>query len=128
MVWGGGSSTIALSLLSLVAGTFLLVRTCKEEMCCRWFPKVVAYVVIVISIIMLICSGYWRIVKISHYGWGSAKWGMTRGGRGMMGGMGMMKGMKGMSPEMMEEMMKRCPMMQMMQGEEEREEREGEEE
>jgi hypothetical protein len=101
MVFGdGGSSAIALSMLSLVAGTFLLVKTCKEEMCCRWFPKIVAYVVIVISVLMILCGGYWRIVKWGHHGWGYGR------GKAMM---------KGMSPEQMKVMMKDCPMMKMMQ-------------
>lgn len=106
---------MGLSLLSLVAGTFLLVKTCKEEMCCRWFPKLVAYVVIVISILMLLSCGYWKIMKLSHHGWDYGKW-----GRGMHKGMMM----KGMSPEKMQEMMKNCPMMQMMKGMEQGEEEE----
>ena len=103
MLTGGGGSTIALSLLSLVAGTFLLVKTCKEEMCCRWFPKIVAYVVIVISIVLLVCAGYWKIAGWSHHGWGY--------------GHGKHMKMKDMTPEQMQDMMKKCPMMQKMQEE-----------
>lgn len=98
---GGGSSTIAVSMLSLVAGTFLLMKTCKEEMCCRWFPKIVAYVVIVISILLMICGGYWKVTKWGRHGRGYAH------GRGF----GMMKGV---TEEQRQAMMKDCPMMKEM--------------
>jgi hypothetical protein len=93
----GGSSSIAISLISLAAGLFLLMKTCTQEMCCKLFYKIMAWIIVVISVLMIICGGYWKITKWSHHGWGHSKC------------MGMMKG-KGMSPEMM----KNCPMMQMM--------------
>lgn len=95
----GGGSSIAISLLSLAAGLFLLMKTCTQEMCCKLFYKIMAWIIVVISILMIICGGYWKITKCAKHGcWGYGK-GMHKG---MM--------MKGMSPEMM----KNCPMMQMM--------------
>jgi hypothetical protein len=97
MSGGGGGSSIAVSLIALASGLFLLMKTCTQEMCCKLFYKIMAWIIVVISILMILCGGYWKIQKISHYGWGRGK------------GMGMMH--KGMSPEMM----KNCPMMQMME-------------
>lgn len=103
MMHGEAGIMIAVSLLSLVAGSFLLMKVCKEDVCCKLFYKIVGYAVVIISILLIICGGYWKIVKFTHHGWG----------RGM-GGMEMMGG-KGMKPEMMKEMMKNCPMMKMME-------------
>lgn len=95
----GGGSSIAMSLIALAAGLFLLMKTCTQEMCCKLFYKIMAWIIVVISILMIICGGYWKITKCAKYGcWGRGK------------GMGMMHKGK-MSPEMM----KNCPMMQMME-------------
>ncbi len=100
---GEAGMLIAVSMLSLVAGSFLLMKVCKEEVCCKLFYKIVGYAVVIISILLIICGGYWKIAKIGHRGW-------DRG----MGPMEMMGG-KGMNPEQMKEMMKNCPMMKMME-------------
>ena len=97
--------TIAVSMLALVSGMFLLMKTCKEEMCCKLFYKIVAYVVVIISMLLIIDGGYRMVWRISHH----AKWAHEME---MMGG-------KGMNPEMMKEMMKNCPMMKEMQEESE---------
>lgn len=102
MLHEGGGLVIAVSMLSLVGGMFLLMKTCcKEELCCKSFYKIVAYAVVVISMLMIIGSGAKSIWRMSHHG-------------GWKYEMGMMDG-KGMKPEMMQKMMKNCPMMKMMQ-------------
>ena len=101
----GGSSTIAMAMISLVAGLFLLMKTCKEEMCCKLFYKIMSWAVIVISILMILGGGYWKIVKCSEYGWCPKKM-MMKGDMGMMHHKGMMQGMemrKIMKPGMMQE-------------------------
>lgn len=97
---GGGGSTLGVSLIALAGGLFLLMKTCTQEMCCKLFYKIMAWIIVVIASLMVVCGGYWKIMKMSHGGWGYGK-GMMH--KGMM--------MKGMTPEMM----KNCPMMQMMQ-------------
>lgn len=97
---GGSMMLVALAMLSLVAGMFLLMKACKEDVCCKAFHKIVAYVVIVLSMLIVICGVYKTVWKYSHHGFGP--------GREMMGG-------KEMKPEMMMEMMKNCPMMKMME-------------
>jgi hypothetical protein len=91
---------LAVSMLSLVGGMFLLMKTCKEEICCKLFYKIVAYVVVVISMLLILCSGTKIVWKYSHHA--GCKHEME-----MMGG-------KEMKPEQMREMMKNCPMMKMM--------------
>jgi hypothetical protein len=103
MIGGGGGSTIALSMLSLVGGMYLLMKAWTTEVCCKLFVKIVAWAIVVISILMILSGGYWKVVKMSHHGFGYGKWGKGMMHKGMM--------MKGMSPEMM----KNCPMMQMME-------------
>lgn len=100
---GGGGSSIGISLIALASGLFLLMKTCTQEMCCKLFYKIMAWIIVVIAALMVICGGYWKIQKMSHGGWGYGKWGKGMMHKGMM--------MKGMSPEMM----KHCPMMQMME-------------
>ncbi len=94
---------ISLSLLTLVAGMFLLIRAWKEEICCKVFVKIVGYVVVIVSILLFLCSSYHGILyKVSKEG----GWGYGRGG--------MMRG-KGMMHRMMRESF---PMREMMQPEE----------
>jgi len=102
MMHGGGLMLVAVSMLSLVAGMFLLMKACREEVCCKSFHKVVAYAVIVISMLLILCGGYRSITGYSRH---------PLRPRPMMG---RMMGGKGMNPEMMMEMMKDCPMMRMM--------------
>lgn len=93
---------MALELLALVAGMMLLQKVCSAEVCCRLFFKIVAYFVIVVSMLMIVCTA-WNGVKMCK------EWGCMRG-KGPMGGM--------MGPEMgpgMGPMMRDRPMMKMMQ-------------
>lgn len=52
-------AAFALGFLALVAGTALLMLSGKEEMGCRGFGKVVAYVTIIASILILLCTSYY---------------------------------------------------------------------
>ena len=100
MMHGDMGLTVAVSMLSLVAGMMLLMKTCKEEICCKLFYKIVAYAVVVISMLLIVGSGAKAAWRFSHHG----EW---KHEMEMMGG-------KGMKPEQMQEMMKNCPMMKMM--------------
>jgi len=96
---GGGGSMIALSMLSLVAGMFLLIKACREEICCKAFAKVVAYAVVIISILLILCGGVKMVTKCARHGWGQCT-GMKHKGMMMMEKMrpGMMPMMRGMQP------------------------------
>ena len=52
---------IATGVVALVAGVALLVYSCKEGIGYRVFVRIVAYVAIVISILSLVCTGYYSI-------------------------------------------------------------------
>ena len=69
----GGSSTIAMSLIALAAGLFLLMKTCMQEMCCKLFYKIMAWIIVVIASLCVIGGGYWKIAKWGHYGRGYGK-------------------------------------------------------
>ncbi|MBN1282272.1 MAG: hypothetical protein JXA24_00685 [Proteobacteria bacterium] len=97
MAYAYGGGTIALSMLSLVAGMFLLMKACGEEVCCRSFHKVVAYAVIVISMILIVCGGFARLTMCVRHGWGHCL-GMSHRGDMMMEGM--RPGMMPMMPMM----------------------------
>jgi len=98
-----------LALLALVAGTWLLVRVCHQEVCCRWFVKVVGIFVITLSLLMLACNA-WHSFLFWKMGADKMPWMGAHGPRMM----------EGMDPGHMQKMMKECPMMKMMmqQGEE----------
>jgi hypothetical protein len=87
---------IAVSMLSLVAGMFLLIKAWKEEMCCKLFPKIVGYAVVVISILLIICGGYRMACKHPRPGLGPEKEMM---GPSPMGERGMHHGMMRGAPE-----------------------------
>lgn len=94
---------MALELLALVAGMLLLHKVCNAEICCRLFFKVVAYFVIIVSMLMIVCSVWHGVAALKDGGF------CMRGKCPMMGGM--------MGPEMgpgMGPMMKDRPMMKMM--------------
>jgi hypothetical protein len=82
-----------MALLALVAGTWLTVRVCHEEICCRWFAKAVGIFVITLSLLMLACNAYhsflyWKMGADKMPGMGMGAWTGMHGPR-MMGGMGM---------------------------------------
>ena len=52
---------IAAGLIALVAGAALLAYSCKEGIGCRAFVKAVAYITIAISILSLLCTGYYSM-------------------------------------------------------------------
>ena len=52
---------IAVELIALVAGTLLLAYACKEGVGCKAFAKAIAYIVIVISILSLLFTGYYSL-------------------------------------------------------------------
>ena len=85
---------VALSLIALVMGTYLVVRVAKEEVCCKGFAKIVGIATIVLSILVIICSAYHSV--------GCWKGKCMRPGMGAGGGMGMgmMHHMKGMDQDM----------------------------
>ncbi|MFH1830640.1 MAG: hypothetical protein ABH871_07685 [Pseudomonadota bacterium] len=62
---------IALSLIALVAGMYLLMKVwkeqmcCKEEMCCKVFAKIVGYVVVIVSILIFLCSSFHGVLYIT---------------------------------------------------------------
>ena len=75
------NTSISMCLIALSLGTFLLMWTCanKEKICCTLLPKIVAYLVMVVAILSLVCSVYH---KISYY---KSGYGMNKGSmRGMM--------------------------------------------
>lgn len=93
--------TLALGIIALVSSTFLMMKTCSTEFCCKKFAKVVSVVAIVLSILIIVCTignGIRAIASGKHM-YGSHK----KGWHGKM-----------MQPEMMEKMKKDCPMMKMM--------------
>lgn len=112
------NAALALGLLTLVAGTALLMNTGKEGQCCRSFGKVVAYLTILLSILTLLGTSFYGIrYWVNGYfeyphGMGMKMRGpkkcpmMEDGmkGRGRMGdGMGpgrMQRGMDGRGPRM----------------------------
>lgn len=106
-------AAFALGLLTLVAGTALLMLSGKEGMGCRGFGKVVATITIIAAILTLLCTSYYGIrywvdgyfehphgMMMKH---GKGKCPMMEEG---MGG-GMMKGRMG--GEMMEKGMEKAP-------------------
>lgn len=62
-------TAFALGLIALVAGTYLLMRIDKEDVCCKVFAKIVGYVVVILSILGMICSTYYSAMywKAGHY-------------------------------------------------------------
>ncbi|MBT3181786.1 MAG: hypothetical protein HN337_04660 [Deltaproteobacteria bacterium] len=97
------NASMALELISLVAGTWLAIKAWSGEFCCKKFAKVVSVFVIVLSILLIICSASFKIgymIKGGHY----------KHGKGHMGKM-----MHKMDPEMRDKMMTECPMMKKMQ-------------
>ena len=92
MVCGCGGSSLPLSMLSLVGGMYLIMKSCSTEVCCRAFAKIVGWVIVIISIIMVVSGIYWKVTMCKEHGWCMGK------GRGMM--MMHHKGMKGMPPPM----------------------------
>jgi hypothetical protein len=99
---------IALSLIALVSGMLLLIKSWKEELCCKAFVKIIAYIVVVVSLLLFLCSSYHGVLLMAHkYMWNE---------KGAMMHEGMMREGGGM---MMHQMMKECPMMKMKMMEEE---------
>jgi uncharacterized Zn-finger protein len=52
---------IATGLIALVAGAALLAYSCKAGMSCRTFVKAIAYVTIALSVLSLLCTGYYSL-------------------------------------------------------------------
>lgn len=52
-------TAIAVELLALVAGTFLLIWSAKENIIYKGFAKTIAYFVIVVSILAILCTSYY---------------------------------------------------------------------
>jgi len=94
---------VTFELIALAIGCALLIAAHRQE-CCRKFLKAMAYFIIVVTFLTMICTVYQGIRLGCEY---------KHRPHGMMGmhGMGMMK-------EMMEEcpMVKDCPMMKGMMG------------
>lgn len=93
-------AAMALALLALAAGTWLLLSAAKEGVCCNRFAKVIGIIIVAISLFLILCTGYHKFIY-----WKSGEMGcsMTKGG-----GMGMMhrKMMDMMNPGEHERMMK----------------------
>lgn len=106
-----GGMLIAVAMLSLVAGTWLAVRSCKGDVCCTLFPKIVGYAVVIISILLILCGANRVLFGPAYHHWKDG-----RGGYGMMGPKGMMM-FEHMSPEERAKMMKDHPMMKGMKDE-----------
>jgi len=51
----------ALELAALVLGTALLIFISKEECSCKKFGKVIAYFVIVTSVLAILCTSFYSI-------------------------------------------------------------------
>ncbi len=108
-----GGLLIAVAMLSLVAGTWLAVRSCKGDVCCTLFPKIVGYAVVVVSILLILCGANRVLFGPAYHHWKDG-----RGGYGMRGPKGMM--FEKMSAEERAKMMKDHPMMKGMMEEEDR--------
>jgi hypothetical protein len=114
----------ALELIALVAGVFLLLRACGAEACCRLFARIVAWFVIAVSAILIICTAWHNYLLfkegcMKHGGMGCHMGGMMPPmlpGMGPMGpGAGPEAGPMGPGAEQMGDMVKNCPLMKMME-------------
>lgn len=114
------NAALALTLIALVAGTILLVRVSKEEVCCKKFTKIVGIFVIVASLLLLICTVYHRVL-----GWSKGSCDM----HDKMGASGMMmhgkEMMNMMDNEARSKFMKDYPRMRMMMESKEKTKSEG---
>lgn len=97
------NAAFALELIALVAGTIVLVRVSKEEVCCKKFTKIVGIFVIVASLLLMICTVYHRVLSCSK---GSCDMHDKTGMSGMMS-----------EPKRMDMMMHGKEMMNMMDNE-----------
>ena len=52
-------TAFALGLIALVAGTYLLARAGKEDMCCKAFAKIIGTVVVILSILSVLCTAFY---------------------------------------------------------------------
>lgn len=91
--------SFAVELIALVMGAKLLMKVCKEEVCCKLFYKIIGYFVVIASMILILCTAF-QSYKM-----------MERKGEGPMKGM---HSKMMMDPAMHEKMMKECPMMKKM--------------
>ena len=89
---GGGMifnahTAFALGLIALVAGTYLLARGGKEDMCCKAFAKIIGTVVVILSILCVLCTGFYsfRYLEEGYFLSPHPKWerGMEMKGKGM---------------------------------------------
>jgi hypothetical protein len=76
---------LALGLIALVCGTYLLARAGGEEMCCKGFAKVVGTVVVILSILSILCTGFYsfRYLEEGYFLTPHPKW--ERGAEMMKG-------------------------------------------
>ena len=51
-------SGFSFALIALALGCLLLVKVCPEPACCRNFFKFIGWLIVVLSFVSLICSGY----------------------------------------------------------------------
>lgn len=90
------------NLLALVAAAGLLGFAAKTDVCCKTLMKGVAYVVLVLGVLNILCTSYYT-VRYWEDGYFKTPYGQScpmmngQGGMGMMNGdmMKMMNGMKG---------------------------------
>lgn len=61
------NSALSVELIALAVGTGLLLFAGKDNICCKGFAKFVAYLTIIVSILMFICTSYHTV---RHWGCG----------------------------------------------------------
>lgn len=80
---------LAVGLIALVSGTYLLARAGKEEMCCKAFAKIIGTIVVILSILSLLCTGLYsfRYLEEGYFLPPHSKWerGAEMKGKGMRG-------------------------------------------
>lgn len=63
--------SFAVELIALVMGAKLLMKACKEEVCCKLFYKIIGYFVVIVSMILILCTAFQGYKMMDRKGEGS---------------------------------------------------------